>query len=135
MSYTNKEIVKIVEIAKKKKKELTHVTDKSRLTTEDKVKLGLCKHFVQFVNERRSTLTQISNLIDLPVSRLSEMGNYKIGKFTVDQLLANLELLAKHDPKIREYLKFFGEAAEMPTLSVNKTKQLTRDIKEAALQL
>jgi len=56
MSYSNEEIIKRVVKAKKNKRRLTHVTDKSSLSTEDKMKLSLCKHFVQFANSKRLRL-------------------------------------------------------------------------------
>ena len=134
MSYSNKEIIKRVEKTKRHKKQLTHITDKSKLSTEDKMKLSLCKHFAQFANSKRLKLKDVAELIDIPIQRLSEITNYKINKFTVDQLLKNLSLLAERDAQVREYLVFLEQAAELPTLSVTETKRLTRDIREAAIQ-
>ncbi len=51
----------------------------------------------------------MSELTEIPVTRLSEMTNYKIKKFTVDQLLKNLTLLAAHDSAVRAYLSFLEE--------------------------
>ena len=48
MKYTNSDLIKRIEKATKDKKKLTHVTGKSQLSTEDKIKLSLCKHFVQY---------------------------------------------------------------------------------------
>ena len=73
--------------------------------------------------------------MDIPLSRISEITNYKITKFTVDQLLKNLSTLAEHDAQIREFLIFFGHAAEVPALTVTKTRKLTRDLKEASLHV
>lgn len=134
MNYSNKEILKRVEKARHHKMQLTHITDKSKLSTEDKMKLSFCKHFVQFANSKKLKLKDIAELIDIPIQRLSEITNYKINKFTVDQLIKNLSLLAEHDAQVREYLVFLEQAAELPTLSVAKTKRLTRDIREAAVQ-
>lgn len=134
MSYSNKELIKRVEKAKRHKKRLTHITDKAKLSTEDKVKLSLCKHFAQFANSKKLKLKDVAALIDIPIQRLSEITNYKINKFTVDQLIKNLSLLAEHDAQVREYLIFLEQAAELPTLTVTETKRLTRDIREAALQ-
>lgn len=130
---TNEQILKIEESARKNKKHLTHITDKSKLSTQDTVKLGLCKHFVQFSVSRRLKSKDVARLVDIPPSRMSEIINYKITKFTVDQLLKFLSALAEHDAQVREFLKFFGKAAELPTLSVATTKRLTRDLQEAAL--
>ena len=77
----------------------------------------------------------VAKLIDASASRMSEIVNYKINKFTVDQLLKFLSELADHDAQIKEFLNFFGKAAELPTLSVPATKRLTRDLQEAAMQI
>ncbi len=131
MKYTNYELIKRIDSAQKNSKNLTHITDKSKLSTQDKVKLSLCKHFVQFANRKGMKLTDLADFIDIPKTRLSEITNYKITKFTVDQLLKNLSLLAAKDAEVREYLSFFEEAAELPTLKISVTKRLTRDIREA----
>ncbi len=132
MKYSNKEIIKRVERAKKNKGLLTHITDKSKLSTEDKVKLSLCKHFVRFANSKRMMLKQMAEMMKIPIPRLSEITNYKVNKFTVDQLIKNLTLLSEHDAQIREYLVFLEQAAELPALKVTETKRLTRDIRQAA---
>jgi predicted XRE-type DNA-binding protein len=131
---TNNQIIKIEESAKRNKKQLTHITDKSKLSPQDIVKLGLCKHFVQFLISKRMKSKDVAKLIDAPPSRMSEIVNYKISKFTVDQLLKFLSELADHDAQIKEFLNFFGKAAELPLLSVSTTKRLTRDLREAAMQ-
>lgn len=134
MNYSNKEIIKRVEKARRHRKQLTHITNKSKLSTEDKMKLSLCKHFVQFANSKKLKLKEVAEMIDVPIQRLSEITNYKINKYTVDQLIKNLSLLGEHDAQIREYLVFLEHAAGLPTLSVMETKRLTRDIREAAIQ-
>lgn len=134
MKYSNVEIIKRTEKARKSKKQLTHITDKSSLSTEDKMKLSLCKHFVHFATSKRLKLKQVAEMMGVPSSRLSEITNYKIDKFTVDQLIKNLSLLAKHSAQIREYLIFLEQATELPALTVTETKRLTRDIREAAIQ-
>ena len=135
MKLTNEELLKIEEKAKKNKKHLTHITDKSKLSTHDIVKLGLCKHFVQYAVSKRLKSKDVAILINQPPSRMSEVINYKINKFSVEQLLTFLSALAEHDSQTKEFLVFFGQAAELPSLSVKKTKILTRDLKEAAMQL
>ena len=135
MKRSNSKILKMTDGAKKNRKRLTHITDKSKLSTHDIVKLALCRHFVQFSVSKRMSLTQISKMIGVPLTRLSEMTNYKIQKFTVDQLLKNLSLLAEHDDLIKEYLIFVGIAAELPTLPIARTRKLSKDIIEASTQV
>ena len=135
MKITNEKILKLEEDAKKNNKHLTHITDKSELSAQDIVKLGLCKHFVQFALSKRMKSKEVAKLVDIPASRMSEIINYKINKFTVDQLLKFLSALAEQDAQIKEFLIFFGKAAELPALSVKATKRLTKDLKEAALQI
>jgi len=132
MKYNNDEILKRISKSKKLQKQLTHITDKTQLSTEDKIKLSLCKHFVQFANSKKLKMKTVAQMTEIPVQRLSEITNYKIQKFTVDQLLKNLSNLAEHDAQLKEYLTFFEQAAELPVLKITATKKLTRDLKEAS---
>ncbi len=130
MTISNKEMIKIIEKAKKNKKKLTHITDKSKLSTEDKVKLGLCKHFVQFSITKKVKPKDLAKMIGIPFPRISEIINYKINYFTVDKLLNNLALLAKHDAEVRENLRFFEKIAELPTLKVTAIKKLSKNVND-----
>lgn len=134
MKISNSDILKLEKLAKKNKKNLTHITDKSKLSTEDKFKLGLCKHFVQFAVTKRFKAAEVANLISIPATRMSEITNYKIDKFTVDKLLNHLSSLAEHDLQIKEYLNCLILAVEMPVPKVSASRKLVRDIKEASVQ-
>jgi predicted XRE-type DNA-binding protein len=129
---TNLELVKRIEKATKDKKSLTHISSKKELSTEDKFKIGLCRHFVQFAVAKKMKLKDLSELTEIPVTRLSEITNYKIKKFTVDQLLKNLSLLATHDNAVRAYLSFLEEAIDLPLLKTNETNKLTKKIRDAS---
>ncbi len=133
MSVTNEKLIKRIEKAKKDKKQLTHITDKSKLSHEDKMKMALCRHFVQFAISKKLKLVEISKMTGIPVTRLSEITNYKITKFTVDKLIHELTKLAEHDPALKEYLLFLTQAAEVPTLKISATRKLARELKEASL--
>jgi len=135
MRNSNREIIKLIEQTKKQKKYLTHITNKSRLSTEDKVKISLCKHLVRYAVTRRLRLKQLGGLLKMPASRVSEIANYKIDKFTVDWLLHTLSTLAQHDAQTRAYLELFEQAAEVPALAVTKTKKLTKDLREASIHM
>jgi predicted XRE-type DNA-binding protein len=130
MNYTNEEMLKRIEKAKRNRKKLTHITDKSMLSTEDKMKISLCKHFVQYANDKKMKLSEMSKMSRIPTSRLSEITNYKINKFTVDQLIKNLNILAEVAPRMREYLLFIEQAVDVPTLKVTETRKLTRGLRE-----
>ena len=134
MDYANEEILKRIRKAKDNKSKLTHITDMSTLSTEDKIKISFCKHFVQYSNEKRVRLKDVSTLTKIPTSRLSEITNYKIKKFTVDQLIKYLIILAEHAPRVREYLNFIEQAVEVPALKVSETRKLTRGLKEVVEQ-
>jgi predicted XRE-type DNA-binding protein len=130
MTYTNDELLKRINRARKNKTKLTHISDKSELSLEDRLKISFCKHFVQFANDQRMMIKDISKITGIPITRLSEITNYKISKFTVGQLIKNLSLLAEHDPKLQEYLLFIQEAADLPILKVKETRELTKKIAE-----
>lgn len=128
MKYTNKQISKIEDSAKKRSRDLVHITNKSGFSTEDKIKLGLCKHFVQFIVIKRIKSKELAEMLGIPNTRVSEITNYKFQKFTVDILLTYLEKLAEHDGQIREYLKLFRSIAEMPVPSVSTTRSILRKV-------
>jgi len=130
MSYTNEEISKRIEKAKKNSAKLTHITNKEDLSTEDKFKIGLCRHFVQYLNEERIRVSELCAKTEIPKTRLSEITNYKISKFTVDQLFKYLAVLASISPRVKEYMNFLEQAVEVPALKVSDTKKLTKGLKE-----
>ena len=129
MSYGNEEILRRIEKAKASKDKLTHVTDKKNLSIEDKMKIGLCKHFVEYVIEKRMKMKDLSEKLDIPASRLSEITNYKINKFTLDQLFRFLTVLGNVEPKVKAYLDLVGETVELPTMKVTDTKKLTKQVR------
>ncbi len=132
MKYTNADMLKRIEKAEKNKKSLTHITDKTALSYEDKIKLSLCKHFVQFANSKKMRMKEISDLMGIPKTRLSEITNYKIQKFTIDQLIKNLSILAEHDRPLKAFLNFLEQAAEYSALKVAETNKLTASLKRAS---
>lgn len=131
MKYTNKQMLEIEESAKKNSKNLVHITDKSKFSTEDKIKLGLCRHFVQFMTERKLKTKDFSKLTGIPESRISEVTNYKFEKFTVDKLLIMLGQIAEHDKKVAASLKLLSSVAEMPLVSVAVSAKLRKSVEES----
>ncbi len=132
MKYTNKQILEIEESAKKNSKNFVHITDKSGFSTEDKMKLGLCKHFVQYMVTKKMKSGDLAKLMGILPTRASEITNYKFQKFTVDQLIKYLEILAQHDKQIKEYLKLLSQIVEMPVQKVAVTKSLRRSLELSA---
>lgn len=131
MEYTNKQISEIEKSAKKRSKELVHITDKRKFSTEDKIKFGLCQHFVQFQVTKGITLKKMAELMGVPSTRLSEITNYKFQTYTVDKLINYLEKLAEHDNQIKEYLRFFSRVAEMKVPTLSQSKKLNRAVEQA----
>lgn len=131
----NDEMLDILKEAKQKakKRQLTTISDKSQLTTEDRFKISLCKFFVQYLNEHKMKPIDLHKQTGIEQSRISEILHYKITKFTIDKLLLWLNVLAEYSPKIKEHLHFLEEAMSMPIMTVKKTKQLTRDIKKLSM--
>jgi len=125
------DILKDVKL-KAKKRQLTTISDKSQLSTEDKFKISLCKFFVQYLNEHKMKPIDLHKQTGIEQSRISEILHYKITKFTIDKLLVWLNVLAHHSPKIREHLHFLEEAMSLPILPVKQAKKLTSDIKKVA---
>jgi predicted XRE-type DNA-binding protein len=131
----NDEMIKMIKEAqlKAKKRQLTTITDKSMLTTEDKFKISLCKFFIQYLNEHKMKPIDLHKKTGIEQSRISEILHYKITKFTIDKLLGWLRILAEHSSKIKVHLRFLEEAMEVPMMTAARTKKLTRDIKKYSL--
>lgn len=131
----NNEMIQIIKEAKAKakKRQLTTISDKSQLTTEDKFKISLCKFFVQYLNEHKMKPMDLYKQTGIEKSRISEILHYKITKFTIDKLLGWLNVLAEYSPKIKMHLNFLEEAMSMPIMTVQKTRKLTKDIKRISV--
>lgn len=129
---SNEEVLNLIKDAelKARKRQLTTITDKSQLSTEDKFKISLCKFFIQYLNENKMKPIELHVQTGIEQSRISEILHYKITKFTIDKLLSWLHLLSEHSPKIREHLLFWEEAMNVPMMSVKETKELTRTIRK-----
>ncbi len=126
MSYKNEDVLERIKDSKKSK--LPHITGKSSLSIEDRVKVSLCKHFVCFANEKKMKSKDLSDLTGISTGLLSEITNYQIKKFSIDILLKNLTILGAHSPRIREYLVFIEKAIKTPALKVTETRKLIKVI-------
>jgi predicted XRE-type DNA-binding protein len=128
---SNIEVLDLIKDAKlkAKKKQLTTVTDRSLLSTEDKFKISLCKFFVRYLKENKMKPIDLHTQTGIEQSRISEIVHYKISKFTIDKLLTWLHTLAEYSPKVREHLLFLEEAMNVPMMSVKETKELTKSIR------
>ena len=114
------------------KGKLPKITDKSKLSTEDFFKISLCKLFVQYMNQNKMKPTDLYNLTGIEKTRISEIINYKVSKFKIDQLIKNLGLLAKFSPEIKEHLLYLECMISKPLMKASETKKLTNSIASLA---
>jgi len=125
---SNKEMIQIENRVKKNSKNLTHITDKSNLSMEDRMKLNLCKQFVRYGNSKKMPLKDLAKQVGVPVQRMSEITNYKINLFKIDKLIHHLNELSKHDPKIREFLNLLEQTTDIRVPAVASVRRITREI-------
>jgi predicted XRE-type DNA-binding protein len=112
------------------KGELPKITDKSKLSTEDIFKMSLCKIFVQYLNQHRMKPSDLYELTGIEKTRISEIINYKVSKFKIDQLIKNLRVLANHSAEIKEHLNFIECMIAMPLRKASEAKKFTNSIIE-----
>ena len=131
---TNTEVLKLIEDVQKKSKakKLVKITDKSTLSTEDKFKISLCALFSQFLIENELRASDLKRMTGIEKTRLSEILNYKIKKFTIDKLLGFLEILSQHSEKVRCHLLFLETAMSIPAQSTSESKKLIQGLKKRA---
>lgn len=48
--------------------------------------MSLCRHFVQYVNEHRITVSALAKKLGVSKSRATEIANYKVSNLTADEL-------------------------------------------------
>ncbi len=131
-STTQKKLDQYIADAEKRLKrgEVPSITDKTQLTTEDKIKMSLCKLFVQYLNRNNMKPSEFSKLTKIEKTRVSEIINYKVKKFKIDQLVKNLEILSTFSPEVKQHLAYLEQAMDLPVIKVVKSKQLTNSIKK-----
>lgn len=131
-STSQKKLDQYIADAKKRLKrgEVSSITDKTQLTTEDKIKMSLCKLFVQYLNRNNMKPSEFSKLTKIEKTRVSEIINYKVKKFKIDQLVKNLEILSTFSPEVKQHLAYLEQAMDLPVIKVVKSKQLTNSIKK-----
>jgi predicted XRE-type DNA-binding protein len=132
---SNKEMVRIEKRLKKDSKNLTHITDKSELSVEDRMKLNLCKQFVRYGNSKKMPLKDLAKLVGVPVQRMSEITNYKIKIFKIDKLIEYLTYLSKHDSKIKEFLNLLEQTTDIRAPSALSVRKIAREITELSASL
>lgn len=129
---SQKKLDQYVSDAKKRlqKGDVPSITDKKNLSTEDKIKMSLCRLFVQYLNRNNMRPSEFSKLTKIEKTRVSEIINYKVKKFKIDQLLKNLEILSNFSPEVKQHLVYIEQAMDLPVIKVVKSKQLTNSIKK-----
>ena len=110
------------------KGELPKITNKEKLSTEDIFKISLCKLFVQYMNQNNIKPTKLHELTGIEKTRISEIINYKVTKFKIDQIIKNLRVLAEHSAEIKEHLILLECMISMPLKKVAETKKFTSAI-------
>ncbi len=115
-----------------KKRHLTMITDKRDLTTEDRFKLSLCRYFVQYMHEHKMQPVDLHKETGIEQSRISEIINYKISKFTISKLVVWLEILAKRSAKVREHLHLLEEVLNVPMKTAQESKEMAKKIKRTS---
>lgn len=59
----------------------------------DKLKLELCKQFVVYLRVNEVSQVELAKQLGVEPARLNEIVKYRIEHFTIDQLLAHVEML------------------------------------------
>jgi predicted XRE-type DNA-binding protein len=99
---------------------------------EERMKYSLCKLFVRYVRVNKISPTDLSKLIVIPKTRISNIMNYKTEKYTVDRLLGYAWKLAEKDPPTREHLHLMFLILSGPVRSVKETKKIEKELQKFA---
>jgi len=130
---SNQEMLDLIKRADKKakKRDITKFTGKKDLTLEEKFKIKQCKIFVEYLNDNKMKPGELSRLLNIKNSRISEIIHYKITKLTVDKLFSYLYLLGEHSSKVKMHLQVLEAWIDITMMPVKKAQTLTRSINKA----
>ena len=92
------------------------------------MKYSLCKLFVRFILKNDILAVDLSEMLKLPKTRISDIMNYKTEKYTVDRLLSYAWKLAEIDAPTKEHLHLMFEVLSGPVRSVKETKKIEREL-------
>ena len=95
---------------------------------EDRMKYSLCKLFVRFLIKSGKKASTLSELMQVPKTRLSDILNYKTESYSVDRLLNFAYKLAEIDPPTKEHLNLMFEILDGPVRSVKESKQIEKKL-------
>jgi predicted XRE-type DNA-binding protein len=99
---------------------------------EERMKYSLCKLFVRFVVKNGLKAVELSEMLELPKTRVSDLMNYKTDKYTVDRLLSYAWKLAEADAPTKEHLHLMFEVLSGPVRSVKDTKKIEKELQKYA---
>lgn len=113
-----------------KKGAVPTISNKTQLTTEDRLKISLCKIFVRFIVDEGLKLNELSDMTGIEYTRLSEVVNYKVTKFKIGKLIEYLDALSKHNSEVKQHIKFLEEVFETPIQKVTQSKKIVNSIRK-----
>jgi predicted XRE-type DNA-binding protein len=122
-------VLKVLEKVEKKAKkgEIPKLLPKN-VSFDDRMKFSLCKLFVRFVLKSGKKAAKLSELIQVPKTRLSDILNYKTESYSVDRLLSFANKLADIDPPTKEHLNLMFEILDSPVRSVKQSRQIEKKL-------
>jgi predicted XRE-type DNA-binding protein len=59
----------------------------------DRAKYEVCEQLLVFMKKKKLNQRQLADLLDAPETRVSEIIHYRIDKFTLDRLIAYLQVV------------------------------------------
>lgn len=126
---STEKILKVLDkIEKKAKKGKIPKLLPKNASFDDRMKFSLCKLFVRFVLKSGKKAANLSELIQVPKTRLSDILNYKTESYSVDRLLNFAMKLAEIDPPTKEHLNLMFGILNSPVRSVRESKQIEKKL-------
>ncbi len=126
---STEKVLKVLEkIEKKAKKGKIPKLLSKDASFDDRMKFSLCKLFVRFVLKSGKKAAKLSELIQVPKTRLSDILNYKMESYSVDRLLSFANKLAEIDPPTKEHLNLMFEILDSPVRSVRESRKIEKKL-------
>ncbi len=112
-SISNSRMVKIIQESEKEHAKGLIPTLSKPLSPEDRIKKSLCKIMVEYLVEHDLQAKDLVDLLAINKARVSEILNYKYGRFSIDRLVQYVDQISRADKLVALRMTVLYELLEM----------------------
>ena len=130
-SNSNSRMVKIIQESERVHAKGLITTLNKPLSAEDRIKKSLCKIMVEYLIEHDLQAKDLVGLLAINKARVSEILNYKYGRFSIDKLVHYVDQIGRVDKVVALRMALFSDILEVRG-AWKDLKRIERTVSECA---